>query len=148
MISKLFIYLIGVFVSVHYAVNPPNIKLNYSNSADSGKSNQGESLLIVPALTLDSGRENNSDAALISVRQENINNEFGVTIINHGWGIYSGYMHQSEILIKTGDTVETGQLIGLVGGTGRVTGPHLHWEIWAGGVQVDPMDWLERTFPD
>jgi murein DD-endopeptidase MepM/ murein hydrolase activator NlpD len=70
------------------------------------------------------------------------------TIINHGWGIYSGYMHQSEILIKTGDTVETGQLIGLVGGTGRVTGPHLHWEIWAGGVQVDPMDWLERTFPD
>lgn len=69
------------------------------------------------------------------------------TMINHGWGIYSGYMHQSEIFVKVGDRVEPGQVIGLVGGTGRVTGPHLHWEIWAGGVQVDPMDWLEQVFP-
>lgn len=69
------------------------------------------------------------------------------TMIDHGWGIYSGYMHQSEILVKVGDHVQPGQVIGLVGGTGRVTGPHLHWEIWAGGVQVDPMDWLEQIFP-
>ncbi len=69
------------------------------------------------------------------------------TIIDHGWGIYSVYMHQSEILVETGDLVESGQLIGLVGATGRVTGPHLHWEIWAGGVQVDPIYWLENTFP-
>lgn len=69
------------------------------------------------------------------------------TMINHGWGIYSGYMHQSEIKVKVGDVVEPGQVIGLVGGTGRVTGPHLHWEIWAGGVQIDPMDWLEEAYP-
>lgn len=69
------------------------------------------------------------------------------TMIDHGWGIYSGYMHQSEIMVEVGDRVEPGQIIGLVGGTGRVTGPHLHWEIWAGGVQVDPMDWLEQVFP-
>jgi murein DD-endopeptidase MepM/ murein hydrolase activator NlpD len=69
------------------------------------------------------------------------------TVINHGWGIYSAYLHQSEILVQVGDRVETGQLIGKVGGTGRVTGPHLHWEIWAGGVQVDPMDWLNQAFP-
>jgi murein DD-endopeptidase MepM/ murein hydrolase activator NlpD len=69
------------------------------------------------------------------------------TVIDHGWGVYSAYMHQSEILVKVGDMVEPGQLIGLVGGTGRVQGPHLHWEIWAGGVQVDPMDWLERAYP-
>jgi murein DD-endopeptidase MepM/ murein hydrolase activator NlpD len=69
------------------------------------------------------------------------------TMIDHGWGIYSAYMHQSEIMVSVGDVVEPGQVIGLVGGTGRVTGPHLHWEIWAGGVQVDPMDWLEQTFP-
>jgi murein DD-endopeptidase MepM/ murein hydrolase activator NlpD len=69
------------------------------------------------------------------------------TMIDHGWGVYTGYMHQSEILVKVGDQVEPGQVIGLVGGTGRVEGPHLHWEVWVGGVQVDPLDWLKQTFP-
>jgi murein DD-endopeptidase MepM/ murein hydrolase activator NlpD len=69
------------------------------------------------------------------------------TMIDHGWGVYSGYMHQSEIMVEIGDFVTPGQLIGLVGGTGRVTGAHLHWEIWAGGVQVDPIDWLDSEYP-
>lgn len=69
------------------------------------------------------------------------------TIIDHGWGVYTGYLHQSEIFVKTGDQVEAGQPIGLVGATGRVTGPHLHLEVWVGGAQVDPMDWLEQAFP-
>lgn len=68
-------------------------------------------------------------------------------MLNHGWGIYTGYEHLSEILVKVGDRVESGQLISRVGGSGRVTGAHLHWEIWAGGVQVEPLDWLERVFP-
>jgi len=69
------------------------------------------------------------------------------TMIDHGWGVYSGYMHQSEILVEVGERVEPGQLIGLVGATGRVEGPHLHWEVWVGGVQVDPLDWLQQTYP-
>jgi murein DD-endopeptidase MepM/ murein hydrolase activator NlpD len=69
------------------------------------------------------------------------------TMIDHGWGIFTGYLHQSEIMVHVGDLVQPGQVIGLVGGTGRVTGPHLHWEVWVGGVQVDPMDWLQRAFP-
>jgi murein DD-endopeptidase MepM/ murein hydrolase activator NlpD len=69
------------------------------------------------------------------------------TMIDHGWGIYTGYMHQEEIRVKKGDRVEAGQVIGVVGGTGRVSGPHLHLEVWVGGVQVDPMDWLEEEFP-
>jgi murein DD-endopeptidase MepM/ murein hydrolase activator NlpD len=69
------------------------------------------------------------------------------TVIDHGWGIYSAYLHQSEILVRAGDLVQPGQVIGKVGGTGRVTGPHLHWEVWAGGVQVDPMDWLLYVYP-
>lgn len=69
------------------------------------------------------------------------------TMIDHGWGIYTGYMHQSEILVNVGDQVEAGQLIGRVGETGRVEGPHLHWEVWAGGVQVDPLDWLNNIYP-
>lgn len=69
------------------------------------------------------------------------------TMIDHGWGVYTGYMHQSELRVEVGDRVKAGQLIGLVGGTGRAQGPHLHWEVWAGGVQVDPLEWLERVFP-
>lgn len=70
-----------------------------------------------------------------------------VTVINHGWGIYTAYDHQSEIKVKVGDVVKPGQLIGLGGATGRTTGPHLHWEVWVGGVQVDPIDWLQKTYP-
>jgi murein DD-endopeptidase MepM/ murein hydrolase activator NlpD len=69
------------------------------------------------------------------------------TVIDHGWGVYTAYDHQSEILVKPGDFVEADQLIGRGGSTGRTTGPHLHWEVWVGGVQVDPVDWLEKPFP-
>ncbi|HSB90287.1 MAG TPA: peptidoglycan DD-metalloendopeptidase family protein [Anaerolineales bacterium] len=69
------------------------------------------------------------------------------TYIDHGWGVYTGYLHQSEILVKPGDLVETGQTIGMVGATGRVTGAHLHWEIWVGGVPVQPLEWTERLMP-
>ncbi len=70
------------------------------------------------------------------------------TIIDHGWGVYSGIWHQSKSVVKVGDMVDTGQLIGEIGGTGRVTGPHLHWEVWANGVQVEPLDWLDNLYPE
>jgi len=69
------------------------------------------------------------------------------TFIDHGWGVYTAYYHQQEILVHEGDLVEPGQIIGIVGKTGRVSGPHLHWEVWVNGVPVQPMDWLERVFP-
>ncbi len=69
------------------------------------------------------------------------------TYIDHGWGIYTGYLHQSEILVEVGQMVEPGQEIGRVGATGRVTGPHLHWEVWVGGVPVNPLDWVEQSYP-
>lgn len=69
------------------------------------------------------------------------------TMIDHGWGVYSGFMHQTEILVNEGDIVEKGQPIGRIGATGRVTGPHLHWEVFVGGVQVDPLDWLLQEYP-
>lgn len=69
------------------------------------------------------------------------------TIIDHGWGVYSGIWHQSQILVNVGDMVAQGQVIGVVGGTGRATGAHLHWEVWVNGVQVNPIDWLDQSYP-
>jgi len=69
------------------------------------------------------------------------------TIIDHGWGVYSGFWHQEESYVTVGQYMKTGELIGKVGGTGRVTGPHLHWELWVNGIQVDPLDWLIQTYP-
>lgn len=69
------------------------------------------------------------------------------TIIDHGRGVYSGLYHQAEVYVSVGDHVTAGQLIGKIGATGRVTGPHLHWDLWVNGVQVDPLSWLNETFP-
>jgi len=69
------------------------------------------------------------------------------TMIDHGVGVFSAYMHQSEILVKVGERVEQGQLIGKVGNTGRVEGPHLHFEVLVGGVPVNPLDWLIQEYP-
>ena len=69
------------------------------------------------------------------------------TVIDHGWGVYSGFWHQSEFQVQVGDMVSAGQIIGQVGNTGRGTGAHLHWELWVNGVQVDPLDWLQRAYP-
>ena len=69
------------------------------------------------------------------------------TMINHGWGVYTLYAHQSEFLVQEGDRLKAGDLVGRVGSTGRSSGPHLHWEVWVGGIQVDPMDWLVDSYP-
>ncbi len=69
------------------------------------------------------------------------------TLIDHGWGVFSLYAHQSEFLVQEEQQVSAGTLIGRVGSTGRSSGPHLHWEIWVGGIQVDPLDWVDNIFP-
>lgn len=63
-----------------------------------------------------------------------------VVYIDHGQGIVTSYFHLSKTLVAKGDTVERGQEIGLVGSTGRVTGPHLHWSARYGAVTVNPLD--------
>jgi len=68
------------------------------------------------------------------------------TVISHGWGVYTGYWHQSQIDVQVGDRVETGQIIGYMGATGRVTGPHLHFDLIVGSVEVDPEDWLNGVY--
>ncbi|MBN1440983.1 MAG: peptidoglycan DD-metalloendopeptidase family protein [Anaerolineales bacterium] len=69
------------------------------------------------------------------------------TILDHGWGVYSRFCHQQTIKVQVGEMVQPGQEIGLIGHTGRAAGPHLHWEIWVGGIQVNPLTWTKVTFP-
>ena len=69
------------------------------------------------------------------------------TIINHGHGVYTAYYHQSKIEVTVGQQVKAGEEIGQIGATGRVTGPHLHFEVLVGDVQVDPIDWLDGKIP-
>ena len=68
-----------------------------------------------------------------------------VVYIDHGGGVVTGYFHLTQALVAVGDTVERGQEIGLVGATGRVTGPHLHWSARYGEHTVDPMGLITLT---
>jgi murein DD-endopeptidase MepM/ murein hydrolase activator NlpD len=63
--------------------------------------------------------------------------------LDHGQGVYSVYLHLSEILVEPGDMLEQGEVLGLAGATGRVTGPHLHWGVRVLDARVDPFSLLE-----
>jgi murein DD-endopeptidase MepM/ murein hydrolase activator NlpD len=72
-------------------------------------------------------------------------------IIDHGLGVFTSYLHFSKILTKRGDMVRKGDIIGEIGATGRVTGPHLHWGVRVSGSRVDPfsllsLNWGQDTF--
>lgn len=69
------------------------------------------------------------------------------TVIDNGWGVYTIYAHQKEIDVAVGQDVQAGQIIGQIGATGHVTGPHLHFEMWVNSVMVNPLDWLNRIYP-
>jgi murein DD-endopeptidase MepM/ murein hydrolase activator NlpD len=76
-----------------------------------------------------------------------------IVYVNHGAGLITAYLHLSEVLVSQGDTVAAGQLIGRVGASGRVTGPHLHWSVRVGTSSVDgasllALPSLERLFDE
>jgi murein DD-endopeptidase MepM/ murein hydrolase activator NlpD len=72
--------------------------------------------------------------------------EYGVfVLLDHPEGFQSLYGHASRLLTAVGDTVAAGQVIALSGTTGRSTGPHLHFEIRAGGRAVDPRTFVKEA---
>jgi murein DD-endopeptidase MepM/ murein hydrolase activator NlpD len=68
-------------------------------------------------------------------------------ILNHGQGLISGYFHMTDIHVKPGQFVKQGDLLGTVGETGRVTGPHLHWNIYLNRTKVDPALFIADEIP-
>jgi murein DD-endopeptidase MepM/ murein hydrolase activator NlpD len=68
-------------------------------------------------------------------------------VIDHGWGIYTGYWHLSQIDVEVGQRVAPGDQIALVGHTGLSTGAHLHWDFWVNGTNVNALQWTEQPFP-
>jgi len=74
--------------------------------------------------------------------------EGGFTLLDHGHGVFTEYLHQSKFLVKAGDTVSRGQQIGNIGHTGRATGPHLHWAMNWFQVRLDPSLSTRTPAPD
>jgi len=67
-------------------------------------------------------------------------------VIDHGLGVFSLYCHFSKIKVRIGDRVSKGDVIGEIGATGRVTGPHLHWAFKASGSRVNPLSLIQLDF--
>lgn len=85
-----------------------------------------------PVLAAASGRV--AFAGALTVRGNTV-------MIDHGLGVFTSYNHLSRIDVQEGQMVVQGTVIGAVGATGLATGPHLHWEVAVGGVDVDPVLW-------
>jgi hypothetical protein len=87
-----------------------------------------------PVLSINSGR-------VVLTGEHFFNGLFAV--IDHGGAVQSMYFHLDKILAQRGDRVEKGQVVGLVGATGRATGPHLHFGIRINGARIDPMQFIK-----
>jgi murein DD-endopeptidase MepM/ murein hydrolase activator NlpD len=79
-------------------------------------------------------------AGLLDIRGNHV-------IVDHGYGIFSGYSHFSQVHVTRGQTVQAGQIIGVTGNTGRSSGPHLHWELTVNGEWVDTRDFIDTWLP-
>ena len=86
-------------------------------------------------------------AAGIVVLAEPLSLWGNAVVLDHGWGVLTGYAHLSTIEVQVGQRVAQGELIAKVGNTGLSTGSHLHWEMWVGGNSVNALQWLEESYP-
>ena len=80
-----------------------------------------------------------ADGVVVLAADQPFTLEGRLLMIDHGMGLNSSFLHCSELLVKEGDRVRQGQVIGRIGATGRATGPHLHWSIKWGAARLDPI---------
>lgn len=80
-----------------------------------------------------------ADGVVVLAAQDPFTLEGHLLIIDHGMGLTSAFLHASALKVKEGDVVRQGQVVGLIGSTGRATGPHLHWGMVWKGRRLDPL---------
>lgn len=80
-----------------------------------------------------------ADGVVILAAEKPFTLEGNLLMLDHGMGLNSAFLHCSQILVKEGDHVKQGQIIGRIGMTGRATGPHLHWSIKWNEARLDPL---------
>lgn len=80
-----------------------------------------------------------ADGVVILAAEKPFTLEGNLLMLDHGMGLNSAFLHCSQILVKEGDHVKQGQIIGKIGMTGRATGPHLHWSIKWNDARLDPL---------
>jgi hypothetical protein len=80
-----------------------------------------------------------ADGVVVLATDHPFSLEGNLVMIDHGFGLISALMHLQRIDVKVGDRVSAGQTIGLIGRTGRATGPHLHWGMTWNDVRIDPI---------
>lgn len=80
-----------------------------------------------------------ADGVVILAAQSPFTLEGNLLMIDHGMGLNSAFLHCSEIMVREGEVVRQGQVIGRIGATGRATGPHLHWSIKWRQARLDPI---------
>ena len=80
-----------------------------------------------------------ADGVVILAADSPFTLEGNLLMLDHGMGLNSAFLHCSQILVKEGDRVKQGQVIGRIGATGRATGPHLHWSIKWRDSRLDPI---------
>ena len=86
-----------------------------------------------------------SVAAGVVVHAGPLNGYGKMVEVNHGGGFSTRYGHHQELFVKVGDIVKKGQTVGLMGSSGRSTGPHVHFEVYKNGRRVDPSSYIHRA---
>lgn len=80
-----------------------------------------------------------ADGVVVLAAEAPFTLEGNLLIIDHGMGLTSAFLHSSALLVREGESVRQGQVIGRIGMTGRATGPHLHWGLVWRGARLDPL---------
>lgn len=90
-------------------------------------------------------KSTNSGIVVLARYLSENNSNGNIIVIDHGLGVTSCYLHLSKILVKEGDKVKKGQIIGNVGTSGKSTGPHLHWGLYINGKSTDGIKWINLS---
>jgi murein DD-endopeptidase MepM/ murein hydrolase activator NlpD len=85
-----------------------------------------------------------ADGVVVLAATQPFTLEGNLLIIDHGMGLNSAFLHSQRLLVKDGDVVRQGQPIGIIGATGRVSGPHLHWSMKWQAARIDPLLLLQQ----